>query len=376
MKRSVKYKPIIVRNGREANGEVEINKKPRHTQYIFTLTRCCTQNCDFCAVDALYCPTVAGCAERAHKEQLSGRELSPEQWCTVVEKILAIDSFAEFDLSGGDCLSLPWVSQKLIPYILQRVHNRTQLSVTSTADSLVAWLDNINESCLSTMPGAVHVTFDGYRQYSFDNIRLASQVRRLGMEFHIECPLTEGNCSLDKVHDIYYALKDAEVREILLMRFFPVGRGAEENGHYEMEPSTGMYQTAIAEFYRLAAKYPNGPIIKVQCALKEFEPERLMTVPCKMGDSTWCVMPNGILLICPWAYGMNGRPLDGSFVAGNIFDCDYEICRSKGRDLRDALRKKYSRKCRILAFIEDSRYRATICHTNSAEGGYKHEFVI
>jgi len=334
------------------------NRKNKHFQVILTLTRCCTQNCTFCAVDALYSSSVTGCNARAHKQQLEGKELTPDQWCSVVEKLLAIDPTAEFDLSGGDCLALPWVSRKLIPFILERTQSRKQLSVTSTANSLQAWLEQTRTTYTDKRPGAIHVTFDGYRQYSFENIRLARQVRELGMDFHIECPLTVENCGLDKVHEIYSRVKDAHASELLLMRFFPVGRGTDKYRLGGLEPSANMYRVAIAEFSRLAAKHPDGPTIKVQCALKEFEPEKTGAVPCKMGDSTWCLMPNGILLICPWAYGMNGCPLDKVFVAGNVLHSGVGECRSKAHDLRNALRRKYSRKCRILAFIGESRNRA------------------
>jgi hypothetical protein len=330
----------------------------RHnTQYILTLTRCCTQNCEFCAVDALYSPSIRGCVDRAHAEQLAGRELTPGQWCSIVEKLLAIEPTAEFDLSGGDCLALPWVPHQLIPFIMERVQSPQQVSVTSTPDSLQAWLVEIRASRPDMIPGAVHVTFDGYRQYSFDNIRLASQVRELGMDIHVECPLTVENCDLEKVREIYSVAKDAHVSEILLMRFFPVGRGADKYGLDGLEPSANTYRTAIAEFYRLAGQHTDGPTIKVQCALKQFKPEGTGTVPCKMGDTTWCVMPNGVLLICPWAYGRNGRPLGEVFVAGNVLHGDYGKCRSKARGLRDILRRKYPRACRIHAFVEESRGR-------------------
>lgn len=340
---------------RENGSEVGGNRKRKCTHYILTLTRSCTQNCDFCAVDALYSPTVAGCAERARQEQLAGRELSSDQWCAVVEKLLSIDPYAKFDLSGGDCLALPWVSQKLIPFILDRVRSRTQLSVTSTAEALHGWLANIGDIRLGARPGAVHVTYDGYRQYSFDNIHLASRIRELEMDFHVECPLTEGNCDLDKVRDIYSAMKDAHVSEVLLMRFFPVGRGADEYRLSGIEPSPEKYLAAIAEFCRLAAKFPEGPTIKVQCGLKNIELDRIRAVPCKMGESTWCIMPNGDLLVCPWAYGMNGRPLDSGFVAGNVLNNDLDECRSRARGLRNVLRNKYPKACRVHAFVEGTQ---------------------
>ncbi|MFA6449251.1 MAG: hypothetical protein WCX65_07290 [bacterium] len=337
--------------------ETSTMRKPHKMQYILNLTRCCTQDCEFCAVDALYSPSIEGCIELAHAEQLAGRELTPDQWCSVVEKLLSIDPTAEFDLSGGDCLALPWVSKQFIPFIMERVQSRQQVSVTSTATPLQSWLVETRAISRDKIPGVVHLTFDGYRPYSFDNIRLSSQIRELGTDIHVECPLNVENCDIEKVRKIYDAVEDAQVSELLLMRFFPTGRGVDKNGLGGLEPSDDTYRSAIAEFYRLDKQHQNGPAIKVQCALKQFTPQWTGFSPCKMGNTTWCVMPNGTLLICPWAYGMNGSPLSNDFVAGNILHDDYETCFSMARVLRDAMSCKYPRECRIHAFVMESKGR-------------------
>lgn len=328
--------------------------KPSPT-FILSLTRCCTQNCTFCAVDALYCRSVQECCDRAQIQQTTGKELTPEQWCSVIDKLLAIDTSTGFDLSGGDCLALPWVYRRLIPHILERVDTRKQVSVTSTAESLQAWLEDANASSVIQRPGAIHVTFDGYRPYSFENIRLATQIHELGVDLHIECPLTKENCSINKINEIYNTAKDAKVREILLMPYFPVGRGGNKYLTSDLAPSSNVYSLAIAEFFRLAALQPSGPIVKVQCALKKFSTEGHKSVRCKMGEDTWCVMPNGTLIICPWAYGLGGNALDDVFVAGNILLNDFTHCQSKAEELRILLQNRYPEECRVMAFVDESR---------------------
>ena len=355
MEMNCKNGPIKIGHAIETDPDFRSKQKGEHIQCILTLTRSCTQDCDFCAVDALYNPSITACADRALAEQLAGRELLPDQWCSVVERLLAMDPFAEFDLSGGDCLALPWVPNQLIPFILERVQTCKQVSITSTAEALQSWFNKTRLTCPEKMPGSVHVTFDGYRPYSFENIRLASQVREFGMEIHVECPLTAENCDLDKIREIYYMVKDAKVRELLLMRFFPVGRAARESGISEFEPPADAYRAAIAEFNRLEGMHTDGPTIKVQCALRKFEPKGTGATPCKMGTTTWCVMPNGTLLICPWAYSINGRPLDEVFVAGNILQRDYEEINTRALRLRKILHGKYPRDCRIRAFVQESR---------------------
>lgn len=322
-------------------------------KYILTLTRCCTHKCDFCAVDALYKPTVAGCAALADREQAAGRQLTPDQWCEVVGKIHDENSSAEFDLSGGDCLALPWVSDRLIPFILGLTKNPEQVAVTATAKSLVPWIEKAAKSS-HAKPGAIHITYDGYRDYSFENILLVPRVRELGVDVHVECPLTTENSHVAGARKIFHALTEAGIREMLLMPYFPVGRGAARGRMEGFEPSGDQYREAISEFMTLAKEHSGGPRVKVQCALRRFMGPAGRATRCKMGDATWCVMPDGTLLTCPWAYGLGGKPLDEAFNAGNALRSGVEQWKSRGRSLRSALRRSYPGACMVRAFIDDS----------------------
>ncbi len=322
-------------------------------KYILSLTRCCTYNCEFCAVDAHYNDSVSGCAALAAKEREAGRELGPAQWCDIVAKILRSNPNAEFDLSGGDCLALPWVYQELIPFINEKTHNKRHVAITATAKSLVAWLNaDIHHSRVG-YPGAIHLTYDGYRPYSSENIALVPQVHRLGIEVHVECPLTVENCHVEGAHLIYNTLRDAGIPEVLLMSYFPVGRGGDSSQFGTMTPTKDNYRMTISEFMRLEKHYPDGPRVKVQCALKGLLPGSNGNVPCKMGDDTWCIMPDGTLLTCPWAYGLGGCPLDVAFVAGNALKDEVGEWRASGKESRNHLRRKYPRQCMIKAYAAD-----------------------
>ncbi len=321
------------------------------TQCILNLTRCCTQNCDFCAVDAIFCRSVRDCASRSRQEQNAGREMTPQQWCNVVERILAFDPNTEFDLSGGDCLALPWVAETLIPFILSRVHSRDQVSVTSTADSIRLWLNILGQSPELLRPRAVHITYDGCRQYSFDNMAIVPNLQRLGVDVHAECPITRENCEQEVVKSIYAVVKESQIKELLLMGFFPVGRGQNRAGVNGLEPSPEQYRKAIAQFLNLRNQDADGPKVKVQCTLKGYMPGSDGRTPCKMGKRTWCVMPNGCLLTCPWAYSTGGRPLSREFAAGNLLRENIADCLSTASDLRHSLWRKFSGKCLVKAFV-------------------------
>lgn len=335
----------------EANSKMTLTKAVN--KCILTLTRCCTQNCDFCAVDAIVPLSVINClrdcAANAAKEQEIGNELTHDQWTKVIKNLLLIDNKMEFDLSGGDCLALPWVRNEFIPFLLETVGDNKRVSITATAVSLRAWLDEIHKIDNPIFPGNVHITYDGYRPYSFDNLALVKPLRDLGVDVHAECPLTVENCSQTMVNRIYKVMLDYQISEILLMRFFPVGRGVKSGESNPWEPTALQYRNAIAEFQRISKLYNNGPKIKLQCALKEYIPESRGYVLCKMGNSTWCVMPNGDVLICPWAYGMNGNALDQSFVAGNALDSPEFIVKQSSLLIK-AQYKEAPGKCKVLEF--------------------------
>ena len=321
----------------------------RAPKSILTLTRACSEACSFCAVDAYRISGNGGWPAQQHRAK---GELLPEEWRAVAEKILTAHPHAAFDLSGGDCLALPWVGDSFIPFLMERVRDRNHVALTAPAASLGSWLERAKGHLPESLPGSVHITYDGYRAYSFANIKLAPVARAAGVDMHVECPLTSDNCNTKDVKDIYLTARESGIGEMLIMRFFPVGRAAKAISRCaELEPLPDMYRAAIAEFRRLESTYKDGPKIKVQCALKKFDPCFDGSDPCKMGDQTWCVMPDGTMLICPWAYGMGGNPLHDCFVAGNILTNSLGMLDAKAVALRAMHADNDPGECRILSFL-------------------------
>lgn len=321
---------------------------------ICNITRCCTENCTFCAVDAL-CPqdkTSSACAQLNKKEVANGGELSESQWMGVFDNMIS-GSHAnnyEIDLSGGDCLALPWVWQRAIPSLIEKL-GPENVAVTAPATSLKPWLEMLLKNPLVIRPKTIHVTYDGSRQYGNENLVLLSLARDCHIDIHVECPISVENSLNAAV--IYHELSKVGVSEIALIRYFPTGRGLHMSA--TMEPSPEDYRKAIINFLALEARTKNGPRVKLQCALKGFHPESSGVTPCKMGCNSLCVMPNGTLLTCPWAYGMGGQPLDPVFVAGNLAQESFLDCFDRVSGLSDVLRKQYPTDCRVCGFVAEQR---------------------
>lgn len=287
--------------------------RPAHSpSIIFNITRCCTERCAHCAVSAVYGNSVEKCAGLARQETEAGREVGVEHWKQFAEAVLRQAPGTKFDLSGGDCLALPWVRHDFIPWLVAKA-GADKVAVTAPAASLDLWLREIQLSPDYPCPGSVHFTLDGHSAYSQQNLSLSNNIQELGMEVHAECPVTQGNIETDTITSLYRSAANAGVSEITLIRFFPVGRGARASK--TQEPTPQQYMDALQTWK--ATETPHGPKVKVQCALKPFlSPANAGA--CKIGPSAWCVMPQGTILSCPWAYGNDGQPLHPDFVIGDI----------------------------------------------------------
>ncbi len=318
--------------------------------YILTLTRGCAQTCTFCAVDA-YGGSIEKCIEMNNKMIKINKEMSCNEWLRVVDKILTKNENAHFDLSGGDCLIIPAIRNNFIPELMKRVKPE-QVSITATADSLRIWIQELKLKHQNILPKSIHITYDGIRSYSFDNISLVKNLKNLGFDVHIECPLTIDNTSSECIKSIFKVAMENQISEILLMRYYPVGRGAVLNTVKINEPNSETYKKSINLYRELEELYQYKTRVKVQCSLKSFD-ELSGIYRCKIGDSTWCVMPNGNLLICPWAYGKQGNYLDPSFYAGNLLYESMEMCMENANIKRRNLIQMFLSECKIFGIVAE-----------------------
>jgi len=292
----------------EPSQQTDVANRPN---IIFNLTRCCTEACGHCAVSALYGKGVEGCSRRAFDETKAGRELGRNGWMLAVDKLLDGLPEVDIDLSGGDCLALPWVRHDFLPWLLGRLP-ANNVAVTAPATSLDVWLKELAGEPNSLRPGSVHITLDGHSCYSRENLALAQRVMDQGMDLHAECPISLENIAESTIRATYTAATIAGVSGITLIRFFPVGRGAHASGR--KEPTERQYTDAIHTWKRVETS--EGPRVKLQCSLRAFsEP---CSDACKMGPAAWCAMPDGTMLACPWAYGPGGSALHSDLVIGDI----------------------------------------------------------
>mgnify|MGYP000164334186 CR=1 FL=1 len=347
----------------------------RKVDIIFNTTLVCEWDCDICCVDAVHVSRRGGHAvlrdeglrrqslvpllshesiyEAAHRYRVAqGRELDLAGKRRIIDHLAGVD--ARIDISGGDALLLQ-SNLTLLRYASERLgrHNVT-LTVTGAgsahhrADDLAPLIDEFNFTFDAESIVDVANRPNGY---ALGNLKKATEFARLGTRTRAELPLTRTILSESHLTRLYEALHERGIGKLLVMRLFPVGRGA---GLIQAIPSREQYIEAIEILSRLEQRF-GSPMLKLQCALKHLFPGGFegSTNPCDMVRESFGLMSDGTLLASPWAIGPRGRPLHRSWVLGNLAEMpmDKILDSARVRRLQRRLDDNFGH-CKIFAFLE------------------------
>lgn len=315
---------------------------PRIVDIIWNITQLCPWDCSICCVDAVHVRrnarsrTVALRTHGLSRElvlpilpkanafsiagehyQAEGLELTLQEKIRVVEHLEGFD--ARLDISGGDPLILP-ENWKLLEFASRRL-GKSNITVTATGGGL-----HKNQiEVLSQHIGEFNFTYDpafvlGHANrppgYADSNIHVGSQLARKDILTRAELPLTISNCSPENLRSIYLSISEAGIHRLLLMRLFPVGRGAH---HSDAVPSRDAYVGAIRTLRDIEQRY-GKPSVHLQCALRHLESTggNHEVNPCDLLSRSFGLMADGTLLLSPWAIGPQGQPLANEWILGNL----------------------------------------------------------
>lgn len=305
---------------------------------IWNVTSICGWNCAACCVSATHVKQKDGVAlisspeldryeiieddgqggnpfDRALRlRQRRGLEL------TLAEKVVILDNLRghniRLDISGGDVLS-PRENYTLLQEAANRF-GRDAITLTATG----AGLAHYDIQALAGMISELNFTFDGEPDeadplrpstYARSNLQRARKFGAAGVSTRAECPLSAQNLEPAVLTRIYMQLHEAGIDKFLLMRLFPVGRGALVP---EAIPTNEQYRRAIVTLRSLEAKY-EFPRVKLQCALRLMEGPSAEN-PCDAFSQSFGLTWDGVLLGSPWAMNTSGRPADAAWVLGNL----------------------------------------------------------
>ncbi len=314
---------------------------PKTYDIIWNITRLCSWDCAVCCVDAIHVSRnksgetiarIAGLSEeikvgekniesfQSAQEyfQFRGMELSLDEKFKILENLQG--KTVKIDFSGGDPLVLP--ENLLVIERASKSFGKDNVTLTATARGL----DHKVILRLANLIGEFNFTYDpGIDQssdnrpvgYALGNLKASKVFRDYGVKTRAELPLTTENSTPKNLSQIYSDLTEAKIDKLLLMRLFPVGRGASRI-------STGLSPTQTIEAIQLlkSLETSSGPRIKLQCALKHlFDPESSKHQnPCDLLHTSFGLMADGTLLLSPWAIDSHGKPISSDWVVGSLLE--------------------------------------------------------
>lgn len=359
----------------------------RHLDFIWNISLVCPWDCAFCCVDAVkvykskediflveeglttkrkISSQINGEKHFSHlyeqgitpnifdkallDRQARGLELTYNEKLQVLKNILP--HTCKIDFAGGD--PLVCFENFLVIKEASKLFGKNKIAITATGASVKRY--DIKD--IASVIGKFEFTFDepiSYdaknrpEGYNKSNLTLASKFALLEVTTKAQIPIHGGNLTKDKIEIIYKLLTDSGIKEILLMRTFPVGRGMKDylNNWFVSKEEL---KIVIDNFRELETKY-HGSKIKLQCALKHLD-VKTKENPCDLVRESFGINPNGILLTSIWATNSNGNPLDNNFVIGNLSKTTMNSLLNENliKNYESRLNENYGH-CKIFAFM-------------------------
>lgn len=342
-----------------------MNKYSKNNKYdfIWNITLVCPWNCEFCCTDSVHVTKekndiilyekglsekiYANCNPESYKEteeykriisdgfkvtkydislkdrQRRGKEISFDNKLSLLNNLKG--SNVEIDFAGGDPLSC--YENFLIIKKASDLFGKNNISITSTGFSINRYGVNFLSKTIGEFEFTLDETsdtppFNRPSGYNASNLLYAKEFANNGVRTKAQLPIHSGNFSYKSIESIYLSLAESGIDELLLMRTFPVGRGRIfllKNGMYIADD----YKKVIETYRELESKY-SGPKVRLQCALKNLEPEKLNKNPCDLMRDSYGINPRGNLLLSAWATNNVGEPLSKDFVLGNLHEVQFK----------------------------------------------------
>lgn len=353
---------------------------------IWNVSLICPWDCEFCCTDAVHVQKMtnsvvlreSGLSSRRiipmgryvpeHLQQLGiklnaydyalidrqerGLELDFSNKVRVLDNIR--DRGPEIDFAGGDPLAC--VENYLLIKKAADMFGKDNISVTSTGHSLSRYPVEELAKCIGTFEFtydepdscSVEVRPKGYNAI---NILWAARIRSLGVKTKCQIPLHSNNVSSESIREIYRRLMDSKIDEILVMRTFPVGRGANFLRNKPLDLQSDDYIRAISEFKNLECNL-GGPRVRVQCALKYLFSKSEKDNPCDLMQSSFGINSKGQLLLSGWATNSMGSPLAEEFILGDLSKQTIDEIENSERFVRykSRLNENFGH-CKIFAYL-------------------------
>ncbi len=285
---------------------------------IWNLTQLCSYACTICCVSAIYA-NPGKKAELLRERIESGKELPFRKKQEVLQILDEFNRDVELDLSGGDLL----LDDKNIKIVKEAA---TRFGAENIGISITgAYMEEEIAAELKDLVSLVEVTIDGppgfqdsTRPYNMtmDSETCIRRCKKYKIPTRAITVLKKNNSSEIQLEELAKYFSFLEVNSWEFLRYYPVGRAQKFEG-YVLTPRE--YKDALGVIDRLKDEYSQIDI-KIQHSLQNLRNAEKKTgrVGCDAVQDSIGILPDGTILACAWAIGLNGEALDPYFVLGKL----------------------------------------------------------
>lgn len=295
----------------ELNQEL-LKRSKEKISIIWDVTRRCVWNCKICCASAIYYKSDKQINTECNPDFSFDGELNLKQKKRIIDML--VPGKCRIDFSGGEVL-LDASNLKLIEYAAEKL-GKDSIGISTSG----VFLDNVALEVLSKSVKDVELTLDCIPLTSY-NLRptayhsyIMYAVKRLkeyNISVGVQTVLTKKNMSEHVLKDLYKCICENDIDTWSILRFFPVGRGAQypDNciSHEECKKTVEYIKNLTKENKKLDVDFhyllPN---------------HAKHTHECRCVKRSIGILPNGKVIACFWALNDNMDLLDEKFLLGKL----------------------------------------------------------
>ncbi len=275
---------------------------------IWDVTRWCPWDCQICCMGAVSDP------------MCKLQELSLEEKEEVLEQLAELKAEREvrLDMSGGEIM-MDKAHLKLIQRAAELLGSEkigistSGINIDTATAEILAKCTHDVELTLDCLPGkAYELRKDGYHK----NAAIAIDIlKKAGVHVGVQTVLCKKNNTQEEMEKLLRWLCLHDVDEWSILRFFPVGRGADYEQEQLSEEECGRAVEMIRSIHKV---FPGKkPALDFHYLMPGHEKS---TSQCRCVKKSIGILPDGTVTACFWALDRNMAVREDKYRLGNIVD--------------------------------------------------------
>lgn len=312
------------------------------------MTYSCPFNCSICLMNSKQIDQQQILSDNLDYQE--GNELNYEEKSSLIRELSLCSNIKPYiDFSGGE----PLCNSGNIKIIKRAttLFGINNISINQTGyflDDYISSNFKVNEIHFSIdcLPNQV----PNYRQptYISNNWQGIRKAIMHGISVTVNIVITKSFVKFVDIETLYQMLNEMGIDRILLMGFYPVGRGSKL--HNEI-PSSEDCKNAV-ELFKFYRNKLQGPKLIIDNMLKQYLEIDFYCCGC----NTIQIFPDGTFSYCPWAISKDGISLNPEFIIGKYPESNVKniIFSSQRTKIKEKIRN-LPNFCRLSYYIKYNR---------------------